>query len=401
MPAGEVNHGFALYLRGYRMLDIINKLVREHCHEFHDMADDLHLHPEPPHREYYAAEHLCRWLEDHGFMVERGTAGLPTAFRAVYEQGEGGVSIGLLPEYDANPNGHSCGHHLQGPVILNAVSAILAAGITDPFRLVIYGTPAEEILSGKYRMIEAGCFRDIDIALQVHAFDTTGPHNGLAGFDLNATFEKEVQGTPAGPLKPALASDAFVLTSEGIAYLRKRLPLGSRFFESLKSSGEDKSEAVYSFRCLDYRVAKEAEMSMRRILEGAALMSGTEVSIEKTLEAKDVVHVPELTGLWLQKARELAAPRIVEASPTTSSTTDFGAVSQMVPGSIIWFAAVPEGTALHSDLFEQLGRSEETHQGMVIGAEILAQTCYDLISNKGLVRTIKESHLRIMKERTA
>lgn len=388
------------------MLDTINKLIGESCQEFQQMADDIHRHPEMAYNEYYAADRLCGWLEAHGFTVERGIAGIPTAFKAVWQQGEGGISIGLLPEYDANQNGHSCGHHLQGPVIFSAVDALMKAGISEPFKLVIYGTPAEEILTGKYRMLEAGCFKDIDVALQVHAFDTTGPHNGLAGFDLDTKFIADCNDSSSKLPGPAASGDAFSLAVQGIAGLRKRLPSGTRFFECiLKNGGEpdengiDCCEAVFSFRCLNYTEAAAAESRMREILQGAALIAGTRIEIEKTLIAKDVIHVPGLTGLWMQKARELSAPRIVDDAKQNSSTTDFGAVSQEVPGSIIWFATTPKGTALHCDLFKELGCSEESHNAMVTGSEILAQTCYDLITVPGLIEEIKESHRRIMAER--
>ena len=60
-----------------------------------------------------------------GFQVEKGIAGLPTAFRAVYEQGQGGPSFGLLAEYDALKDiGHACGHHMQGPSVIGAALAL-------------------------------------------------------------------------------------------------------------------------------------------------------------------------------------------------------------------------------------------------------------------------------------
>lgn len=64
---------------------------------------------------------LTDYLEKKGFQIERGIAGLPTAFRAVYEQGKGGPSFGFLAEYDALKGiGHACGHHMQGPSVIGA-----------------------------------------------------------------------------------------------------------------------------------------------------------------------------------------------------------------------------------------------------------------------------------------
>ena len=67
------------------------------------MADDIFDHPEIGLEEFHAQKVLTDWLEKEGFAVERGVAGVETAFKAVYRQGEGGPNIGLLCEYDALP----------------------------------------------------------------------------------------------------------------------------------------------------------------------------------------------------------------------------------------------------------------------------------------------------------
>ena len=79
------------------------------------MADDFFDHPEVGLQEFHAFETLTGWLEKEGFTVERGIAGMDTAFRAVWKHGEGGPNIGLLCEYDALAGlGHACGHRSQG-----------------------------------------------------------------------------------------------------------------------------------------------------------------------------------------------------------------------------------------------------------------------------------------------
>lgn len=83
------------------------------------LSDYIHELAELPGEEYKSAEALTEYLSAHGFTVESGIADLPTAFRAVYEQGTGGTSFGFLAEYDALEKiGHGCGHHMQGPLSL-------------------------------------------------------------------------------------------------------------------------------------------------------------------------------------------------------------------------------------------------------------------------------------------
>ena len=97
----------------------------------------IHSFAEPGYQEYKSSTLLISILEENGFRVEKGVAGIPTAFVATY--GEGKPIIGILAEYDALPGlsqaavpyrqpvveegyGHGCGHNLLG-------TGSLAAGI--------------------------------------------------------------------------------------------------------------------------------------------------------------------------------------------------------------------------------------------------------------------------------
>ena len=100
-----------------RLFDAVDRLLDR----LTAMSDDIFDHPESGCEEVYASGLLTGLLEENGFAVERGVGELPTAFRAVYENGAGGPSIGLLCEYDALEGiGHACGHHMQGPACLGA-----------------------------------------------------------------------------------------------------------------------------------------------------------------------------------------------------------------------------------------------------------------------------------------
>ena len=130
-------------------------LILDQSQRLLDMADHIFDKPEYDGEEYFAAGLLEDYLEENGFQVERGLTGWPTAFRAVWKQGEGGPRIGLLCEYDAlRQLGHGCGHHMQGPCICGTAVALKNAGFDSPFELVVYGTPAEETRGAKITMWE-------------------------------------------------------------------------------------------------------------------------------------------------------------------------------------------------------------------------------------------------------
>lgn len=140
--------------------------------------------PELPGLEHRSAERLASWAEDHGFTVTRGAGGIPTGF--VARKGRGGPVIGILAEYDALPGldndpvpyrtttgrkpGHACGHNHIGPANSGAAFAAAAAlaKLDLPGEIVLYGTPAEEILWGKLAQLDAGVFDGCDILLTSH-----------------------------------------------------------------------------------------------------------------------------------------------------------------------------------------------------------------------------------------
>jgi len=151
----------------------------------------VHAHPELGHEERECSAYLAGALEQAGFEVDRGIAGMETAFRAVLGGGRPGRSVGLACLYDAvaavRADGsieavHSCGH---GPIAGGVVGAALAlaslrAGLAG--RLVVVGCPADEIHApatralggGKLLTAEAGVWDRLDAALYAHPeFDDT------------------------------------------------------------------------------------------------------------------------------------------------------------------------------------------------------------------------------------
>ncbi len=155
--------------------------------------------PELGMMEYRAEALLSAWLADHGFRVERGLCGLPTAFRATWSSSRSpgrsparskcgpGPVLGFMAEYDALPGqgnllqparapdggkaGHACGHNLIAGAAVGAAIAARHAmeelGLEGT--LICLGTPAEELLWGKIALLRAGAFQGIDALFANHA----------------------------------------------------------------------------------------------------------------------------------------------------------------------------------------------------------------------------------------
>ena len=150
-----------------------------HAAALTELSDRIWAYAEIAFREHRSAAALADFAQAQGFRVERGVAGMPTAFVATY--GQGRPVIGVMGEYDALPGlsqkalpepvplvegaaGHGCGHNLFGAASLGAAIAIkeqIAAGRLQG-TVVFFGTPAEEDVGGKIYMARDGLFDDVD-----------------------------------------------------------------------------------------------------------------------------------------------------------------------------------------------------------------------------------------------
>ena len=217
----------------------IKHALEAYLPELTAMADQIYDLAEPGMEEFQSSKLLADYLQNHGFTVEMGIAGLPTAFRAVYEQGEGGPSFGFLAEYDALKDiGHACGHHMQGPSVIGAALALKDICKEQSYKIVVYGTPAEETIGGKIIMQEKGCFQDIDIALMMHAAPTTCVDlrcMALECFYVN--FHGVESHAAMSPDKGKSAFDAALLSFQGIEFLREHVKEDSRMHYTVLDAG--------------------------------------------------------------------------------------------------------------------------------------------------------------------
>ena len=186
--------------------------IEENKEEFCRASLDIWNHPELALQEHFAAETLTKLLESNGFRVQRGVAGMPTAFVAEY--GEGRPVIGFSAEYDALPGlsqkndsnfhdpvvngapGHGCGHNLLSIGGVQAASALKRLmekeGLKGTIRL--FGTPAEEICVGKPFMARAGLFEGLDAVVDWHP-----AHTNTSGYrDCPAYFNVRYTATHRG-----------------------------------------------------------------------------------------------------------------------------------------------------------------------------------------------------------
>lgn len=376
----------------------IKHALEAYLPELTAMADQIYDLAEPGMEEFQSSKLLADYLQNHGFTVEMGIAGLPTAFRAVYEQGEGGPSFGFLAEYDALKDiGHACGHHMQGPSVIGAALALKDICKEQSYKIVVYGTPAEETIGGKIIMQEKGCFQDIDIALMMHAAPTTCVDlrcMALECFYVN--FHGVESHAAMSPDKGKSAFDAALLSFQGIEFLREHVKEDSRMHYTVLDAGgpsnivPGRTRAEYTLR--SYSTDYLENVIVPRfydIIKGACLMTGTTYDIERSYPFKAKIPCITLNDLIMENARQFDAPQITEPREKTGST-DFGNVMYDVPGCCIRTAFVPEGTSAHSKEYLDAGKTDKAHAALRSGSEILAGTCVDILENPELLQKIKE-----------
>ncbi|WP_425757158.1 M20 family metallopeptidase [Ihubacter sp. rT4E-8] len=380
-------------------------MIEEREEELCDLADAIFDHPENGGEEFYASEQLCSYLKKNGFQVEKGVGTLETAFRATFQNGEGGPVIGLLCEYDAVPGmGHACGHHAQGPAVIGAAIALKETAAEKPFTLVVYGTPAEEGFGGKAVMLHAGCFSELDVALMCHGGATTTTDvKSLALSSYEVCFRGKASHAAIAPEEGRSALDAALLMFQGIEFLREHVKDDTRMHYNLACSGESECTVPAFTKCkvtlrsysrayLDSVIAR-----FMKIVKGAELMTETtaEVIHENSCDGK--IPVLKLNQLLMKHAENHKAPCIRPSREKTGST-DFGNIMYRIPGSCIRVAFVPEGTPSHSETFLKYGKHDSMHKAMITAAKILEDTCRELIEKPDLMREIREEFKRNKRE---
>src|ERR687885_1523833 len=150
------------------------------------MNDTVFSFAEPGFQEFETSKYLSDILEKNGFKVERGVAGIPTAFMATWGSGKPVVALGSdiddIPQASQKPAvawhepiiegapGHGEGHNSGMPLQITAALAVKKIMEREklPGTLVLWPGVAEELLGGKAYYVRAGAFKDVDICIFAH-----------------------------------------------------------------------------------------------------------------------------------------------------------------------------------------------------------------------------------------
>jgi aminobenzoyl-glutamate utilization protein B len=394
--------------------------------------------------EYRSSEALASYLEKTGFSVEKGVAGLPTAFLAVY--GSGQPVIGFLAEYDALPGlsqeaasdkkpvqdggpGHGCGHNIFG-----VASAAAAAAVKDVIArhglagtLKVFGCPAEETVEGKVFMARAGVFDGLSLCIQWHPDD----ENNVSLSSSNALnqFELEFFGTTAhaagDPWHGRSALDAIELTDVGLNFLREHLQPTARIHYVIVDGGgapnvvPDYARAWYYVRDIDRESVERNYERVLKVIEGAAKMTETTYKIRfksgvhETLTNRvgsEVVYAnlllvgaPSFTEEEQKFAKEIQKNVGVEQKGLStriepfalpekswgSGSTDVAEVSWLTPTTSLGIAFKPLGTPGHHWSAVACSGMSIGHKCLAAAAKVMAASCLDFLAQPEIIQKMR------------
>ena len=388
----------------------VTQAVDTLCQELVDISLDIHAHPELNYQEYHAAQVLADALERHGFQVERGIGGVETAFRAVIQGGQGdGPTVALLAEYDALPGiGHGCGHNLIAMSNLGAGLAVKAAMPSLPGRLTVLGTPAEEGGGGKIRLLEAGVFTDVDVALSSHPssnrtiIPTDIPPDqswSLAMVGYRYAYHGKAAHAAVVPHEGINALNAVIHLFTGIDALRQHLRDDVRIHGIITDGGKapnvvpDFAAANFMLRSRDRNYLHEVVEKVRWVAEGAAQITGARLEI---LPAHPLYENVRPNAVLVKTARANAEAIGMPLHETPQgwrggdASTDFGNVSQVVPAYYLRFAVSQEPVPGHSTAMTAVAKSALAHDNGLTTAKVLALTACDLLASPELIEAARD-----------
>ena len=323
-------------------LEKIQELVAKKAHTSVRLAKEIWEFAELPFEETKSAAALIQALQQEGFAIEEGIAGIPTAFTATFKSGTGKPVVGLLAEYDAlsglsqkagcpvqepieaGGSGHGCGHNLLGAGCYAA-----AVALKDYFEaekldgtVIFFGCPAEEGAGSKQFIARAGYFDDVDFAYTWHpgTMNEVGAKSSVAIMGANFTFDGIASHAGGSPHLGRSALDAIELMNVGCNYLREHMIDAARIHYAYSDPGGTAPNVVQSHAVIKYEVrapkTSQAQELFTRVVDvakGAALMTGTKMQYEITMAFSDYVPNRTLGAMADECLQELGAPEWTEA----------------------------------------------------------------------------------------
>lgn len=360
------------------------QLIKERLAE---ISDYIYRNPELGNEEYKAVEALTTFLKEHSFEIECPYSGMNTAFKATFDSGKEGMTVGYLCEYDALPKiGHGCGHNMIG--VMSAGAGVVLSKVLSEIggKIIVYGTPAEETNGGKVILTEAGAFDELDAAMIVHPDgETRASGSSSALYPIRFIYKGKTAHAASCPEKGINALNSVIQLFNGIDALRQHVTPDVRMHGIITKGGvaanivPDEAIADFYFRASTKERVTEVVEKVKKIAEGAALMTGATLEMERyELPYDDLKTNETLSEIFNSNLRELGITDIKEAK-VTGGSSDIGNVSHVAPTIHPYIGVTDCPMVGHSVEMANSTITSKAHDRLLIAALAMAYTGHDII----------------------
>jgi aminobenzoyl-glutamate utilization protein B len=411
------------------------------------MVDQVFSYGELGMQEVETSRYLSKILEDSGFTVTRGVAGIPTAFVARWGSGKPVISLGSdiddIPQAGQKPGvgykdpiiegapGHGEGHNSGMP--LNIAAALVVKDIMQrehiPGTIVLWPGVAEEQMAGKAFLVREGVFKDVDVTLFAHVGQSLAVSWGQSGQNalISAIFKFKGQSAHAAgaPWRGKSALDAVMLMANAWEFHREHMELPQRSHYVIPDGGDQPNVVPstasiwFFFRERDYDRTRKMFDDAKKMAEGATLMTGTQIDTimmvgsgwsghfsrpiaeamyqnikavgTPTWDAKDQALAKGIqrelgqpdSGLSSRPGR-LGGP-VNEATRMGGGSDDIGDVSWNVPTITLNYPSNIPGLPGHNWANAISMATPIAHKGVLAGAKVQAMTMLDILLTPKIV----------------
>lgn len=369
--------------------------VEGHAPQLLDLSHGLHADPEIGWHEVRSSARVADTLAAGGFDVTRGVAGMPTAFLA--RAGSGPLHLAILAEYDALPGiGHACGHNIIAAAAVGAGLALQPLADDLGLTVTVLGSPAEEVGDdgGKQRLIGAGAFDDVHLAMMVHPapYEAADPPM-IAASMFEARYTGKEAHASAHPEQGINAADALTVAQVAIGLLRQSLMPTARVHGFVTHGGDAANiipahtSARYIVRGWTLAELEEVRAKVLHCFEAGAVATGATLEIVGGMAPyAEVRHDPDLAARYQANAEALGRVfgDLGMIRTRGSGSTDMGNVSHLVP-TIHPFIRIETGGAVnHQPEFTAAAATPSGDQAVIDGAIAMAWTAIDAAADADL-----------------
>lgn len=442
----------------------IEQVIESRKEDFIQIAKDIWEYAEIGYDLPKSSSRMIDYLKECGFRVKADVCGIPSSFIAEY--GEGRPIIGLMAEYDALPGlsqtvetkqearvpgkpGHGCGHNLLGTASLAAAVAVKAKMEQGTLKgtVRLYGTPAEEIMTGKVYMAKCGLFDDLDTVVGWHPKGINAVIEYSTAAICAVKFHYTGIAAHAGncPQNGRSALDAVELLDISANYLREHVPPDIKLHYApivdnlVPNIVPHKASVWYCIRGNTMEHVKEVYQRLLRCAHGASEMTDTTYTVEYLGGSYD--YMPNRTldkELW-KVMNQIPCPRFTEeevafaekigtgsahisdsfrasvaadyglnvtgelcefvaplsekkANQHVSGSLDIGDVSYLVPTTQFLAACQSYSCVGHTWQVTAFAGSSVGMKGMIWAAKVLGSMVVHLMQHPELIEAAKKEH---------